>query len=106
MDQRTRPDLQIEVYFRGIIEQTRELCRKSLDLLRQSQPDTFLGRKTQEPFPRLDFKATVPPFYLCECETPPLVQTSYDELGFANSRSDGTPPSRIDGRPPRQGSAS
>ncbi len=32
----------------------RELVRQWSDLLRQPMPDTFLGRKTQEPFPEED----------------------------------------------------
>jgi hypothetical protein len=32
------------------IEQTREILRKSLELLSQPVPDTFLGRHTHEPF--------------------------------------------------------
>ena len=36
-----------------IIMMTRELIDRSLKLLRECpQPDTFLGRKTQEPFPK------------------------------------------------------
>jgi hypothetical protein len=31
-------------------EQIREIIKESIDLLRQPEPDTFLGRKTQEPF--------------------------------------------------------
>jgi hypothetical protein len=31
---------------------TRELMAKSLEVLRLAQPDTFVGRKTQEPFPK------------------------------------------------------
>jgi len=35
------------------IDQTRQLLRQSLDILRRSPPpDTFVGRKTQEPFRR------------------------------------------------------
>jgi hypothetical protein len=52
MDQRTPSRLRIELYFRQTIEQTLELSRKSLELLRQPTPDTFLGRKTQESFPK------------------------------------------------------
>jgi|GEM_PF-3586443 len=52
MDQRTPSHLRIELYFRQIIERSRDMLRKSIELLRQSQPDTFLGRKTHEPFPR------------------------------------------------------
>ena len=29
----------------------RELVAKSLEVLRTPQPDTFVGRRTQEPFP-------------------------------------------------------
>lgn len=54
MDQRTPSHLPIELYFRQIIDQSRELLRRSIELLRQPQPDTFLGRKTHEPFPRPD----------------------------------------------------
>ena len=34
------------------IARTRELVAESLDALRSGVPDTFLGRKTQEPFPK------------------------------------------------------
>ena len=34
------------------IEYTRDICRLSVQLLRASSVDTFLGRKTQEPFPK------------------------------------------------------
>lgn len=54
MDQRTPSDQAVELLFRHLIEQTLELSRKSIELLRQPLPDTFLGRKTQEPFPRMD----------------------------------------------------
>ena len=30
----------------------RELLAKSLEILRTPRPDTFVGRKTQEPFPK------------------------------------------------------
>ncbi len=33
-------------------EQIREAVKLSLEILKQPLPDTFLGRKTQEPFPR------------------------------------------------------
>jgi|SwirhisoilCB1_FD_contig_41_2419280_length_372_multi_1_in_0_out_0_2 hypothetical protein len=33
-------------------EQTRETIKASLEILRQPMPDTFLGRKTREPFPK------------------------------------------------------
>jgi hypothetical protein len=34
------------------IDRLRELAREAADILRQyPRPDTFLGRKTQEPFP-------------------------------------------------------
>jgi hypothetical protein len=36
------------------INQIRETYRISLELLRRPFPDTFLGRKTQEPFPKQD----------------------------------------------------
>ncbi|MGX9431853.1 MULTISPECIES: hypothetical protein [Bradyrhizobium] len=54
MDQRTPSRFRLEQYFRQTIEQTRELLRQSLELLRQPMPDTFLGHKTQEPFPGQD----------------------------------------------------
>ena len=34
--------------------QMREIIAKALEVLRAPIPDTFLGRKTQEPFPRED----------------------------------------------------
>ena len=37
-----------------ILAQTRELVRQVAKLLRDPAPDTFLGRKTQEPFQRVD----------------------------------------------------
>ncbi|MGX9431858.1 MULTISPECIES: hypothetical protein [Bradyrhizobium] len=53
MDQRRRPPrLSIERHFRQTIKLTHEQLRQSLELLRQPRPDTFLGRKTQEPFPK------------------------------------------------------
>lgn len=33
------------------LERTREIIRKTIELLGE-QPDTFLGRRTQEPFPK------------------------------------------------------
>ena len=35
-------------------EQMRELVQKARELLKQPLPDTFLGRKIQEPPPKLD----------------------------------------------------
>jgi hypothetical protein len=35
-------------------EQMREVVRESRELLKQPAPDTFAGRKTQEPFPKED----------------------------------------------------
>ena len=36
----------------AIVRRTREITRESTAILRQNpRPDTFLGRKTQEPFP-------------------------------------------------------
>ncbi|MCP3395358.1 hypothetical protein NLM27_42290 [Bradyrhizobium sp. CCGB12] len=35
-------------------EQMREIAEKARQLLRQAAPDTFLGRKTCEPPPKLD----------------------------------------------------
>jgi hypothetical protein len=35
-------------------EQTREIAKTSREVLQQPEPDTFLGRKTHEPFPRED----------------------------------------------------
>jgi hypothetical protein len=34
--------------------QARELAARSRELLKTAMPDTFLGRKTQEPFPTED----------------------------------------------------
>jgi hypothetical protein len=34
-----------------VLAETRELIEQALLLLRDPLPDTFLGRKTQEPFP-------------------------------------------------------
>ena len=33
------------------VEYMRRIARESRELLKQSPPDTFLGRKTHEPFP-------------------------------------------------------
>jgi hypothetical protein len=33
-------------------EQIRKLVRESREALKKASPDTFLGRKTQEPFPK------------------------------------------------------
>ncbi|UPK31240.1 hypothetical protein [Bradyrhizobium sp. 195] len=35
-------------------EQMREVMEKARELLKEPPPDTFLGRKTQEPPPKLD----------------------------------------------------
>jgi hypothetical protein len=32
----------------------RDIITRSLEVLKTPQPDTFLGRKTQEPFPKQD----------------------------------------------------
>lgn len=51
MHQRT-PFQHHHAALRQVIEETRELLARSLELLRECpQPDTFIGRKTQEPFP-------------------------------------------------------
>ncbi|GGI25016.1 hypothetical protein [Bradyrhizobium guangdongense] len=34
------------------IEMAREAVREAMEVLRQSTPDTFLGRETYKPFPR------------------------------------------------------
>ncbi|MBO4226659.1 hypothetical protein [Bradyrhizobium neotropicale] len=54
MHERTPSLLPREPYFCKMIEHTRELLQKSFELLQQPMPDTFLGRKTQEPFPWQD----------------------------------------------------
>ena len=36
----------------AIIDQTRRLVRASAQMLDQPKPDSFLGRKTQQPFPK------------------------------------------------------
>jgi hypothetical protein len=36
------------------LEKIRKVMTVCCDALKQPLPDTFLGRKTQEPFPRLD----------------------------------------------------
>jgi len=33
-------------------DQLREIIKESLEVLRRPSPDTFLGRKTQAPFPK------------------------------------------------------
>ena len=35
-------------------QETRETIERSRETLKQPLPDTFLGRKTQEPFPKED----------------------------------------------------
>ena len=35
-----------------LAEHTRKLIEESRELLKQSAPETFVGRKTQEPFPK------------------------------------------------------
>jgi hypothetical protein len=42
------------------IERTREICRRSFRLLRESLPDKFLGHKTKEPFSKLDDEVVSP----------------------------------------------
>jgi hypothetical protein len=32
-------------------ERAREIAKRSVELLQESAPDTFLGRKTHDPFP-------------------------------------------------------
>ena len=45
-------DLSAEVRNAAIVTRAREITRESVVILQKtSQPDTFLGRKTQEPFP-------------------------------------------------------
>jgi hypothetical protein len=36
------------------IASSRDTARRSEELLRETKPDTFAGRKTQEPFPAAD----------------------------------------------------
>jgi hypothetical protein len=35
-------------------DESREATKRSFEILQQPTPDTFLGRKTQEPFPKED----------------------------------------------------
>ncbi len=55
----------------AIVTRTREVTRESVAILQQtsSRPDTFLGRKTQEPFPQASEKAdqlaTSAPLTIC-----------------------------------------
>jgi hypothetical protein len=41
----------ISNWFEEVAQQSRELIRRSHELLELSRPDTFLGRKTQQSFP-------------------------------------------------------
>jgi hypothetical protein len=41
------------------MKQVRELTKESREALKKPSPDTFLGRKTQEPFPQEDEEARV-----------------------------------------------
>jgi hypothetical protein len=38
----------------AIAEQSREIIAQSFELLKRAKPDTFLGRRTFEPFPKED----------------------------------------------------
>jgi hypothetical protein len=40
-----------EQYLATFVSRLRELIAESREMLREPLPDTFLGRKTQEPFP-------------------------------------------------------
>ncbi len=41
-------------WIRELADRARELSVRSCELLKVTTPDTFLGRKTQEPFPTED----------------------------------------------------
>ena len=45
-------DLAYDIFEQNTL--VREIIAKSLEVLSTPVPDTFLGRKTQEPFPRED----------------------------------------------------
>lgn len=46
-------DPSAEARHAALVTRTRDVARESITILTENpQPDTFLGRKTQEPFPR------------------------------------------------------
>lgn len=47
----------------------RSVVAESLEILRRRVPDTFLGHKTQEPFPREGYAAPEPSLTANEIET-------------------------------------
>ncbi len=49
MEERTRFRRGYDAALRQTIEETRKLVARSLELLRQPMPDTFLGRNIHEP---------------------------------------------------------
>jgi hypothetical protein len=44
------------------MKQIRELTKAAREALKQPTPDTFLGRKTQEPFPREGEESRIEPW--------------------------------------------
>jgi hypothetical protein len=43
--------LALEALNTALVARAREITQEAVTILRNPQPDTFLGRKTQEPFP-------------------------------------------------------
>ncbi|MBR1160879.1 hypothetical protein [Bradyrhizobium elkanii] len=43
-----------------LVAQTHEVIQRSLKILRETSPDTFVGRKTQEPFPKEEIRRRNP----------------------------------------------
>jgi hypothetical protein len=51
--EQTGPQHRLTAQDQRVTEQARKIIRQSTDVLRQNpSPDTFLGHKTQEPFPQ------------------------------------------------------
>jgi len=51
-NQRHYPRASLEASNAKLAADTREIINKSLKLLQEGPPDTFLGRQTYEPFPQ------------------------------------------------------
>jgi len=48
------PHSEYQKWIRAIVARAREATSRSFQILKLPAPDTFLGRKTQEPFPKED----------------------------------------------------
>lgn len=53
MDQHSQHSMYVE-WVRELVARAHEITVRSREILRLPVPDTFLGRKTQEPFPNED----------------------------------------------------